>query len=165
MLQRALGIGYGRAARLIDFMAEDGIVGEFKKRLSPARFCTRGKNGRRSRAEPCCHPRRRPDGRWFSRLASGKYVDHGERSFDDVRRFGYSQSHEIAFREHFSRFIALASRFREDFDCTVVKVDDPEERDTSLGVPRELDSTIVAIGRLGDLDEKDNLLWPRGSMV
>ena len=30
MLQRALGIGYGRAARIIDFMAEDGIVGEFK---------------------------------------------------------------------------------------------------------------------------------------
>ena len=31
LLQRALGIGYGRASRLIDFMAEDGIVGEFKK--------------------------------------------------------------------------------------------------------------------------------------
>jgi S-DNA-T family DNA segregation ATPase FtsK/SpoIIIE len=31
LLQRALGIGYGRAARLIDYMAEDGIVGEFKK--------------------------------------------------------------------------------------------------------------------------------------
>jgi len=30
LLQRTLGIGYGRAARLIDFMAEDGIVGEFK---------------------------------------------------------------------------------------------------------------------------------------
>jgi len=29
LLQRALGIGYGRAARLIDYMAEDGIVGEF----------------------------------------------------------------------------------------------------------------------------------------
>ncbi|MEZ6135396.1 MAG: DNA translocase FtsK [Pirellulaceae bacterium] len=29
MLQRALGIGYGRAARLIDFMAEDGIVGQY----------------------------------------------------------------------------------------------------------------------------------------
>ncbi len=29
LLQRALGIGYGRAARLIDFMAEDGIVGQF----------------------------------------------------------------------------------------------------------------------------------------
>jgi S-DNA-T family DNA segregation ATPase FtsK/SpoIIIE len=25
-----MGIGYGRAARLIDFMAEDGIVGEAK---------------------------------------------------------------------------------------------------------------------------------------
>jgi S-DNA-T family DNA segregation ATPase FtsK/SpoIIIE len=29
LLQRALGIGYGRAARLIDFMAEDGIVGPY----------------------------------------------------------------------------------------------------------------------------------------
>jgi S-DNA-T family DNA segregation ATPase FtsK/SpoIIIE len=30
LLQRALGIGYGRAARLIDFMAEDGLVGAYK---------------------------------------------------------------------------------------------------------------------------------------
>ena len=29
LLQRALGIGYGRAARLIDYMAEDGIVGTY----------------------------------------------------------------------------------------------------------------------------------------
>jgi len=29
MLQRCLGIGYGRAARLIDFMAEDKIVGDY----------------------------------------------------------------------------------------------------------------------------------------
>jgi DNA segregation ATPase FtsK/SpoIIIE, S-DNA-T family len=29
LLQRALGIGYGRASRLIDFMAEDGIVGGY----------------------------------------------------------------------------------------------------------------------------------------
>ena len=29
LLQRALGIGYGRAARLIDFMEEDGIVGAY----------------------------------------------------------------------------------------------------------------------------------------
>ncbi len=29
LLQRAMGIGYGRAARLIDFMAEDGIVGQY----------------------------------------------------------------------------------------------------------------------------------------
>jgi len=29
LLQRALGIGYGRGARLIDFMAEDGIVGAY----------------------------------------------------------------------------------------------------------------------------------------
>ena len=29
LLQRAMGIGYGRAARLIDFMAEDGYVGAY----------------------------------------------------------------------------------------------------------------------------------------
>ena len=29
LLQRTLGIGYGRAARLIDFMAEDGVVGAY----------------------------------------------------------------------------------------------------------------------------------------
>jgi S-DNA-T family DNA segregation ATPase FtsK/SpoIIIE len=29
LLQRALGIGYGRAARLVDYMAEDGIVGSY----------------------------------------------------------------------------------------------------------------------------------------
>lgn len=29
LLQRALGVGYGRAARLIDYMAEDGIVGTY----------------------------------------------------------------------------------------------------------------------------------------
>jgi S-DNA-T family DNA segregation ATPase FtsK/SpoIIIE len=29
LLQRTLGVGYGRAARLIDYMAEDGIVGAY----------------------------------------------------------------------------------------------------------------------------------------
>jgi S-DNA-T family DNA segregation ATPase FtsK/SpoIIIE len=29
LLQRAMGIGYGRAARLIDFMAEDGYLGPY----------------------------------------------------------------------------------------------------------------------------------------
>ena len=29
LLQRALGVGYGRAARLIDYMAEDGLVGAY----------------------------------------------------------------------------------------------------------------------------------------
>jgi S-DNA-T family DNA segregation ATPase FtsK/SpoIIIE len=29
LLQRAMGIGYGRAARMVDYMAEDGIVGDY----------------------------------------------------------------------------------------------------------------------------------------
>lgn len=30
LIQRCLGIGYDRAARLVDYMAEDGIVGQYK---------------------------------------------------------------------------------------------------------------------------------------
>lgn len=33
MLQRILGIGYGRAARMIDYMAEDGIVGPYNGKV------------------------------------------------------------------------------------------------------------------------------------
>ena len=29
LLQRALGIGYGKASRFIDYMAEDGLVGAY----------------------------------------------------------------------------------------------------------------------------------------
>ena len=29
LLQRSLGIGYGRGARMLDWMAEDGIVGAY----------------------------------------------------------------------------------------------------------------------------------------
>ena len=29
LLQRALGVGYGRGARMIDWMAEDGVVGAY----------------------------------------------------------------------------------------------------------------------------------------
>ena len=60
LLQRALGIGYGRAARLIDFMAEDGIVGEFKSG-PPARCSTPGTSGKPSRTgtKPRPRPQRR----------------------------------------------------------------------------------------------------------
>jgi len=40
LLQRALGIGYGRAARLIDFMAEDGIVGHYNGAQAREVLCT-----------------------------------------------------------------------------------------------------------------------------
>jgi len=40
LLQRALGVGYGRAARMIDHMAEDGIVGDYKGSKSREVICT-----------------------------------------------------------------------------------------------------------------------------
>lgn len=40
LLQRALGVGYGRAARMIDHMAEDGIVGTFNGSKSREVVCS-----------------------------------------------------------------------------------------------------------------------------
>ena len=40
LLQRALGVGYGRGARLIDYMAEDGIVGEYNGSQAREVLCT-----------------------------------------------------------------------------------------------------------------------------
>ena len=40
LLQRALGIGYGRASRMIDYMAEDGIVGEHNGANAREVICT-----------------------------------------------------------------------------------------------------------------------------
>ena len=49
LLQRALGIGYGRAARLIDFMAEDGIVGTYNGSQAREVLITLGAMGRNER--------------------------------------------------------------------------------------------------------------------
>ncbi|MGB0742395.1 MAG: DNA translocase FtsK, partial [Planctomycetaceae bacterium] len=40
LLQRALGIGYGRAARMIDYMAQDGVVGEYNGANAREVVCT-----------------------------------------------------------------------------------------------------------------------------
>ncbi len=63
LLQRSLGIGYGRAARLIDFMAEDGIVGPYNGSQAREILMTleqweqlTGQAGSASAAEPPPHP-------------------------------------------------------------------------------------------------------------
>ncbi|MCA8993958.1 MAG: DNA translocase FtsK [Planctomycetaceae bacterium] len=40
LLQRALGVGYGRAARMVDHMAEDGIVGDYNGSKSRDVVCS-----------------------------------------------------------------------------------------------------------------------------
>ncbi len=69
LLQRALGIGYGRAARLIDFMAEDGIVGHYNG--SQAREVTDypGAMGRNER-------KRRRDGHSSAGRTAADQQDH-----------------------------------------------------------------------------------------
>ena len=51
LLQRTLGIGYGRAARLIDFMAEDGIVGQYNGSQAREILLTARAMGRNERAK------------------------------------------------------------------------------------------------------------------
>jgi len=63
LLQRALGIGYGRAARLIDFMAEDGIVGPYAGSQAREVLLTLGDwermQGNEAEPEPEPAPKRR----------------------------------------------------------------------------------------------------------
>ncbi|MGV2335964.1 MAG UNVERIFIED_CONTAM: hypothetical protein LVR18_18225 [Planctomycetaceae bacterium] len=40
LLQRSLGVGYGRAARMIDYMADDGVVGEYNGAHAREVICT-----------------------------------------------------------------------------------------------------------------------------
>jgi len=62
LLQRALGIGYGRAARLIDYMAEDGIVGPYNGSQAREILITledwEAMQGQRLEQEPSPRPRR-----------------------------------------------------------------------------------------------------------
>ena len=63
LLQRALGIGYGRAARLIDYMAEDGIVGPYNGSQAREILLTleqwQDMSGQQASAEPAAAPPRR----------------------------------------------------------------------------------------------------------
>ena len=64
LLQRALGIGYGRAARLVDFMAEDGIVGQYNGSqareviISLEQWAEMSGSGGVTSAKPAAEPRR-----------------------------------------------------------------------------------------------------------
>ena len=62
LLQRTLGIGYGRAARLIDFMAEDGIVGAYNGSQAREILITLEQwaemSGQKSAADETAKPRR-----------------------------------------------------------------------------------------------------------
>lgn len=40
LLQRSLGVGYGRAARMIDYMADDGVVGDYNGAHAREVICT-----------------------------------------------------------------------------------------------------------------------------
>ncbi len=79
-------------------------------------------------------------------LASSQDIDHRYQGLDDARQFASSQLHRLACRDHVARRVDIASRLREDLDGPALQVDDPEQRNAGLGVPRKLDSPIEAVG-------------------
>jgi S-DNA-T family DNA segregation ATPase FtsK/SpoIIIE len=90
LLQRALGVGYGRGARLIDFMAEDGVVGEYKGSQAREVLLTMEEWAARSGAKPLPPdpaPRKlriQPHAGEVVRASAGANFDADDDSFDDA---------------------------------------------------------------------------------
>ncbi len=89
LLQRALGVGYGRGARLIDFMAEDGVVGEYKGSQAREVLITMEEWAARSGAKPLPPdpaPRKlriQPHAGEVVRAGAGSSFDAEDDSYDD----------------------------------------------------------------------------------
>jgi len=90
LLQRALGIGYGRAARLIDYMAEDGVVGAYNGSQAREVMMTLEQwesmhgHGEPSPAAPAPAPRR-PTNRILLATPTPRRADGFEQLLDEDR--------------------------------------------------------------------------------
>jgi len=85
LLQRSLGIGYGRAARLIDFMAEDGIVGTYNGSQAREVLITLEQWGEMIGQQPAPEPPPRTKRNRILPEANEKAtVDDADGEFDDV---------------------------------------------------------------------------------
>ena len=83
LLQRSLGIGYGRAARLIDFMAEDGIVGTYNGSQAREVLITLEQWGEMIGQQPAPEPPPRTKRNRILPEASEKAADDGEDGEDE----------------------------------------------------------------------------------
>jgi S-DNA-T family DNA segregation ATPase FtsK/SpoIIIE len=93
LLQRALGVGYGRGARLIDFMAEDGVVGEYKGSQAREVLLTMEEWAARSGAEPLPPdpaPRKLRIQPHASEAVSDDLDDDGDADDEDIESYGHS---------------------------------------------------------------------------
>ena len=81
LLQRTLGIGYGRAARLIDYMAEDGIVGPYNGSQAREVLITLGDWEAMNGQPPTSEPKPSQEARHSNKiqLALSQEDDHRER--------------------------------------------------------------------------------------
>ena len=87
LLQRSLGIGYGRAARLVDYMAEDGIVGQYNGSQAREVLVTveqweqmQAEGGPSAASAPAAEPPKKPKQRVHRVL---KVAPRSRREFDD----------------------------------------------------------------------------------
>ncbi len=97
LLQRTMGIGYGRAARLIDFMAEDGIVGPYAGSQAREVLISvtdwEGMQSGESPGEPEKEPRPKRGGRTVT-LRAGQDSDGESEEIDFVEQDAYEAERE-----------------------------------------------------------------------
>jgi S-DNA-T family DNA segregation ATPase FtsK/SpoIIIE len=102
LLQRALGVGYGRGARLIDFMAEDGVVGQYAGSQAREVLLTMEQWAERSGTTPVPAdpaPRRLKIQPHVSPVATAPTVADDDEEIDREEAFAESES-ESEFEEY-----------------------------------------------------------------
>jgi len=122
LLQRSLGIGYGRAARLIDFMAEDGIVGQYNGSQAREVLVTLEQwaaMNNEAEAAPAAPPRPKRNKKVVLKPAdTAADVDEEEPPFDEEEAYDDSESDEESDEEYDEEY---------DEDEEEYEDDDPED--------------------------------------
>ncbi len=114
LLQRALGIGYGRAARLIDFMADDGIVGQYNG-LKPAKLPSRSTNGKRCAAVKLpSQPKKATDARTTRFVAMKAGTKHRRQTFPNSSRRSVTLPAAVAASAATALSVAASSNTSDD---------------------------------------------------
>jgi S-DNA-T family DNA segregation ATPase FtsK/SpoIIIE len=154
LLQRTLGIGYGRAARLIDFMAEDGMVGQYNGSQARDVLITlqqweemSGAKSAGGSPEAAAAPRRN-NKILLARPAAGQ----GDESAADPDKTAQEAEEEIEEEEPFAEYFEEQEEEQadeQDFD------DDPDEDDFEDDPDDEEDEDEDENEEEGDEDEDD----------
>jgi S-DNA-T family DNA segregation ATPase FtsK/SpoIIIE len=155
LIQRSLAIGYGKAARLVDFMAEDGIVGDYKGSkardvlVSAEEWEQMKAKGDSPDDEPPSSPPKKPAKKGKSSKAAAKLMQAASSSFSAT-----NAADDVDFDESAATLPPTKSRNR-----TVTLIDrdatDAYEEEISLDSDQEdqYEDEVIDAGDDDDADE------------